>query len=560
MKIGYLIIAMLLSLGLVMADPTVNLDPEGVLANQSYHNSSTLTYGFNVIGNQSTWTCYLYGNENGTNGLGEWRLIFTESNVANNTNTDFTTRVGVADIPGIQYSWDVRCNATGAGISNDAWGASGSASARGDMNFSVDSTDPVVTINYPSSNGAWYKTDTNPRIGLTVVDTNADSCKLSSNLNGTANATGDYQKQFEISSYTNDTQFNFTKVNSSNAWADSNTREYIWTYSCNDSAGNTVTLGSNYTFYIDTVAPGVFIFNESAWKTSNGLFILNDSTVTDYTPQIGWNQSVDDNFSQYEITFYKDAYSPYNSSTDIRDTISSSSTLVTNISTLAADSSYQIMITASDLAGNLRNISVSGYKYTTDSTSRVLYAGWNLIMNLGNALNLSNLLSYSGASQVSYFNSSHEYQTQVSGGSNGAVEVPYGEPIFVYAASDGTFDDMILNTSAGDTVYNITANITTDISSNWSIACDRNTTETVTFQEMDYYLNGNTIDVLYNNVTWFSYYNNSASTGDKFIPFVNNWTINAGTPMSYGDCSWFYLESDEQPKGYLQIDWLSITG
>lgn len=537
------VFVLLLSFGIVNAATTVNLDPEGNLADSGYSTSSTITYGFNVTGNQSTWNCKLF-----TSTSGSWTEIETDSSVTNSTNTDFNTKE-VNDSVGTSYIWNVFCN--GTTDKTGAWATN--------YTFGVDTTSPVVTINFPTSNGAWYSTNTYPRIGLTVLENNPNTCILGTNLNVSSNNTGVYDTSFETYSYSNNTAFNFSGINSSNAWADNNTGAYIWTYSCTDDAGNTVSLGSNYTFYIDTIAPGNFALN-STYSTLNGLTLNNDSTATDYTPRIGWNTSSDTNFSHYEITFFKDSYGDYNSTTDVQKNITSSATLYTDMSTLVEDTSYLILVTAFDLAGNNRNMSIINYKYTTDSTSRALYTGWNIIMNTGNQMNLSDILSYSGASQVSYYNTSHSFVTQVSGGSNGGTNVPYGEPAYIYMSSSDTFDDWIVNTSAGGTKFNITANLTSDIKSNWSIACDRNTTETINFQKLDYYLNGNKTDVLYNYVNWFDLYNNSASVGHKFIPFVNNWTINNATPMVYGDCGWFHIDCTKLTAGYKEIDWLSITG
>jgi len=179
-------------------------------------------------------------------------------------------------------------------------------------------------------------------------------------------------------------------------------------------------------------------------------------------------------------------------------------------------------------------------------------------MNSGNAMTLTNALTYSGSTIASWFNtSSNSFVSYVSGGTGGSTSVPYGEAIFLYMESAGTFDDFVVNTSAG-TQGNF--NITNQTASDWNIACQRNTSDSFTFTNLDYYLNGNKTDILSMNVTYFSFYNNSASTGSKYIPYVANWTTStASTPLSYGDCVWLFLNDAVHVPGYLEINWLSIT-
>lgn len=561
------VLMLILSISLVYSATNVYLDQQGILANQSYRTNQTVQYTFNVTGNESTYVCKLYNNENGSNGIGSWSEKQTESSAVNNTITSFSLSNNVAEVSGLYYVWDVFCNTTDDGTG--AWGGSGSWNSgptisnithhgRSTFNFTVDINAPSVTINYPSSNGAWYDNGADVRLGLTVIDNNPAQCVLDTNLNVTdqANTTGFYVYSLETYTYTNNTQFNFTKLNTSSDWDDNNTGAYLWTYTCNDSAGNTKVLGTNYTFFVDTVKPSDFVFNTTLWTTTNGINIKNGTDSTDYTPTVGWNQTYDLNFSKYAIYF---RVATINNLTGQANTnVSLVSTVTSAIASLSADLSYIILITAFDLAGNQKNMTLAGYyQYQTDSTSRALASGWNIIMNTGNAMTLSNITSFSGGTQGSYFNSSHQFQTFVDGGNWGTLSIPYGEAVFIYMASAGQMEDWVVNNSDG------LFNITNQTDSDWNIACNRNTSTTYNFQELDEYLNtygsGSMFNATSLNVTFMDFYNNSAPIGSKYIPYISNWSgdMSNTTPISYADCAWMEIGQDH-PSTFLEINWLEI--
>jgi hypothetical protein len=99
--------------------------------------------------------------------------------------------------------------------------------------------------------------------------------------------------------------------------------------------------------------------------------------------------------------------------------------------------------------------------------------------------------------------------------------------------------------------------MTNATATDWNIVCDQNITESITFQKIDWYLNGNTTENLLINISRMSYYNNSAAT-NKFIPFRANWTINNGTPINFGECLWAFLDDSKQTKGWQLINWTSM--
>ncbi len=560
---------------------TVTLDPIGALVNNSFQSSSSVTPNFKAVGNATTWSCKFYTNENGSNGVGAWTDTQTDNNVANNTNISFISRSDIADVSGIRYCWDIFCNSTG-NPSGDWGGSSGNStvSSCGNatasaMNYSIDTTNPSITLNFPTSgDGTWFTTNTSPRIGITPIDDNIDSCTLKSALNITTNNSGNYQQSFQkisnsgVFNVTNNTQVNFTYLNSSRAWLEKSNDDYKYEYTCNDSAGNVASLGSNFTFYVDVTLPTTFNFNTSLWKTDNRI-LFNTTTATDFTPQIGWNATEESNFSRYEVIYFRDAYGAFSASNDTRVNITTRTTLSANISTLGADRTYRILVTAYDLAGNARNMTKIGYKYSTDSTNRVLQAGWNLIGNLGNPLNLSDIRIWTGATTVSIWNATHEFLSHVDGGSYGGTTVEPGNATLIFLSSAITFSDMIWNTSLMVTTAHT---MTNQSASGWNLAVMRNSTVNYTFGAIDKYVNcpGNGTGTFFetrgegcnaqeNNVShipFLSAYNNSASSGSKYIPFVANWSISNETTLEFGNTVWMFLDGTKTRE--VIIDWGAI--
>ena len=491
--------------------------------------NSPVTFTFNISGDASTYSCVLWTNESGT-----WAERETDSGVLNNTATSFSART-ITESTGAVYIWNVLC-----GTSD--WAASNST-------FGVDTTDPSITVNTPADN--FWDIDGLNNITLTVTDNNANNCTITSTMNTTDNNTQS-STAYIPQAYTNATAFSFTGFDGiSTKMSDNNTGAYTWSVSCDDDAGNTATVSSR-TIWVDTTAPSAFVFNTSLWKTDN-INLWNATTASDYTPQIGWSATTELNFSKYEITYFKDAYGVYNSSTDIRDDVTTRTTLTHSISTLAADTVYYILITAYDLAGNSVNMTTKNYKYSTTSIGHSLPSGWTTIMNSGNARSLSSYLNDSGATTVSYFNSTHEFVSHVSGGSNGDTSIPSGESIFLYMGSAATFADSVWNTTAVSSKMNLTNQSNSD----WNVMCNRNSSQTaISLQKLDNELNTatspqNDTDI---NVSVMSYIDWDVP---KNIPFKANWSINNATSVKFGECVWMYLE--ETTLSYQELDWNSLS-
>jgi len=535
---------------------TVNLDPEGILANNSYQTVAHVIHGFNVTGGNATYTCYLYTNENGSNGVGAWRTVETESAVANNTNINFTNRTAIKE-QGSTYAWDVFCNGTGTSA-DSGWGAGGNASAinRSSVmwNYTIDITNPYITVNEPTDLS--WNNDGYVIFNITVRDNNSDSCILRANLNVSDNTTGVFNRSIEILSYTNATALNFSFGNATlSKWADNNNATglgILYEFFCNDSAGRTTSSG-NLSFYIDDTDPSTFDLNTSAFKTDNRNW-WNDTTATDYTPQIGWTATTEKNFSRYLIQFCN---ASWESCVELNST--SRTLLNLSMSTLVGDTTYYINMTAYDLAGNKRSVGNTTYKYSTDSTNRALAAGWNIIGNPGNAFTLSHIRNWTSASTVSLWNSTHEWTSHVSGGSYGTNSVAISSPVLVYVSAATTLSDLVWNKTAVD--VDRTVNLTNQSNSDWNLVMNRNYSADYTFNQLDIKLNNCTGPgtCVYGNVTYLSKYDNTASAGSKYVSLVSNWSINNDTSMHFGNCMWAYFDGDANSNFNVTLDWSNMT-
>ena len=536
-----LMVLMICFVGIVSAATVVTLNSLGNLTNASYSTSGIVYPNYIVIGANSTYNCQLYTNENSSGGTGTWRSIETMSNVANYTNTSFTSRSGILEKVGIVYYWDVLCNSSTDPIGD--WGGNSNTTnenlSGGTLQYGVDTTSPSITINGPSD--ASWDTDGNVYFNNTIVDNNAAQCKLFTLLNASTNTTGNWANK-ETKTYANNTWFNFTFGQTTNKWTENNTGVYKFYITCNDSAAQSTTT-NNYTFYIDTIAPDAFNFNLSLWKTDNRV-ILNNSKTTDYTPQIGWNKTTELNFSYYSLQFFNGSNYWFSAN------ITNIATTLINMTTLIGDYVYTaVTMLAYDVAGNSRRIDVN-MTYSTASLNRELKSGWNIISNVGNNFTLLDMFNWSGATTVSYFNSTHGFESYVDGGSYGGRTVNAGDPVLLYFSANTNFSDSIYNVSRVDDNGGGAVNISNQSSSDWNLIVNRNSTTTFTLQQIDSYINcGKNISSdtpcgsSANNLTvvdYMSFYNNTAPVGSKYIPFVANWSINNATPIQFGQALWVH--------------------
>jgi len=560
MKRLIFLMTLLVMASMAWAGFEINLDPEGVLTNGTIQGTQSITYGalLNDSNLSSGFTCYLYTNENGSSGPGDFINVQTQSSISNDTAFNFTLRNNLGETSGALYNWAVNCTSS-EGEHN--WSSLDNDLTNGNKTFGVDVTSPSVTIN-SLSDGAWSNNNATAQINLTAIDDNAATCVLNTNINVSTDTVGEfdvgkYTDSFDTYDYTNDTSFNFSKINASGNtnFTDSNAG-YKWEYSCNDTAGNEVTLGSNYTFYIDTLAPSIFGFVFANFTTDN-VALWNATRATDYTPQVGWQTVTELNFSRYTIFFNQDNVS----GKTIVETNQTNQTLgVQNSSILVGDKQYFINITAWDLAGNRRQMtgSLGNYSYYTDSTNRELDAGWNIIGNVGNAFSLSAFLNNTGGTTASIWNDTHEWLSHVDGGANGGNEVPAGGVGLIYMSAAANFSDLVWNTSAFD--QTLQTNISNQTNSDWNLIMNLNSSDDFRLNQLDNFTNECSDYANCNNlnITFMSVFNNSESSGSKYLPYVNNWTINNATTLGFGNTVWMFMGSDSADTSNISIEWGSM--
>jgi hypothetical protein len=557
------------------AATVVNLDPWGFLQNNTYYARNDVAPNANVTGNSSSWTCYLYSNMNGSNGVGTFREISTRT-IANNTNFNFTTGTDnfndLLDVTGTTYCWDVRCNSSNDGFgdwggSNVAYGACNSSG--GAHNFSVDTTRPAISEHYHQSllqgvttaewvNNVWGNTSVT--FNFSVNDSNPDICQFFLNWNKTANVSFN-NVSWQNVSYANNTYFNITNVNGSHGFTDNSTG-YAWHITCNDSANNSASTGG--IFKVDLTLPTVFGWNSTRFRTNNRFLPIStiNTTCTDYEPQIGWNFTTETNFQRYEIVASVNTHS--NTTGRLWMNVTTQSIYQINFSRLLGDLKYAFNITVFDSAYNRREAIDLTYGYSTDSTNHELSAGWNIVGNPGNAFTLSEILNWTGASTASVWNSTHQFTSHVSGGSNYDISVKAGMPVLLYMAAAGNVSDLLWNTSSFSAAQTLAVNLTNQTESDWNLVCNRNYSDGdgvgIKFQWLDNLLNAGDVNPQNNsqsNVTFMSFYNNSASSGSKYKPFVANWSINNDTYMEFCECSWMFVGKTDN---YNQtINWGTIN-
>ena len=546
----FLVAPIVLGVNVTLVSPT----------NASFQNHSTVTYRFNITGgNVSSYTCSLYTNENGSSSTNSWD-IHEITTASNNSETTFTANQGVRTSASYEYNWSVFCNAS---LDQDgAWAmayetATGLLSYQGfnlNASFGVDSTPPVITqhVDNPTS-FAWLR-DSNLTVGLLVVDNNTDVCVLNSTIDSSGNTSQDWIVE-SMANYTSGTYFNFTGFNTGDlGLADDGSGVYKFSYWCNDSAGNRAYQSASTVVLIDSLQPSAFIAPIDRFFTSPGLTQLpNRTTASDFTPQIEWNITSEANFSRYEINFFTDEAL---TTIGVQKNITNISQNVTNMTSLLPDTTYFFQVRAVDLAGNDRNMSSWMHVYNTTSVCHNLSVGWNICGNLGNNKTLGEYLNDSGGSVVSYLNDSREFVSHVSAGSNTAEVVPSGQAVFIYMTSADIFQSSVWNLTALDQQTVLRNESNTD----WNIMVYLNWTYATTFQQIDYRLNSHNYTSITDdlNVTFMSFYNNTADNGSKYIPFVGNLSINNATRIKFGDVIWAFLGRYEVAS--YTVTWDNVTG
>ncbi|MBW2965766.1 fibronectin type III domain-containing protein [Candidatus Woesearchaeota archaeon] len=275
------------------ANYTINVDSVNPVVNalnnygdDTWTTSTNITFGFNTTDNNPD-TCVLYHNASGT------FVANVTASYTNNTDIDFTAITFSSDG---HYLWNVLCNDSAG---NTDWFTN-------NYTLKIDSTNPTISLDAPGDNT--WDSDGSVIFQYTPTDTNIDSCILYTN------STGSW-----VANITNSSLNSGNQVNNTLSLSDGT---YIWNVQCNDSAGNAVFNGTNYTINVDTSAITVNSLNnydDDTWTTSRTVifgFNVTDNnldTCVLYHNASGWaanvtNSSVtsneDTNFTS--ITFSSD--------------------------------------------------------------------------------------------------------------------------------------------------------------------------------------------------------------------------------------------------------------
>lgn len=509
--------------------------------------TNPVKFNITAYANYSFYSCTLYTNTSGT-----WTAVETNSGVANNTPTAFNT-VTASETVGKQYRWNVNCSGVG---STEWYWISGTYANSSITNtsywFGVDDTVPSITVDTPADE--FWDTNGYINISLTVIDKNAQSCYITSTMNTSSNSTQVMTSLTPVS-YTNGTQFQFTGFDGSTIYlADNNTGAYTWNATCVDNASNVATV-STRTIYVDTTTPVAFDFNSTLFRTTNSVVFFNNSLCSDYTPEFGWNATVEINFNRYVLSLWNDSSC---ADTAISVNITTRTQKNYSSSTLTQNKTYYATLIAYDDAGNYKNASSNCgilYKTTPTNLGHNLNSGWNIVPNLGNERNASYILTDTGATTIAYLNTSGEFETYTSGGTD--FRIKSGKAFFAYFSSTGSaWNDLVVNATAHGTLFNVTSTANT----NWSIGINLNSSTTFVFADLDYYINGgnSTFGSRTYNVTYMVLYNNSADVNHKYIDYKSNWTFNYNKPIAYGDPVWFLNQAAANTSDPLLIDFASV--
>jgi len=165
----------------------------------------------------------------------------------------------------------------------------------------------------------------------------------------------------------------------------------------------------------------------------------------------------------------------------------------------------------------------------------------------------------SNCTYVAKYNSSHSFETFTRGAATNAglgfnASTTNEDAVyFIYVSSNTTFENRTWNISKSTLNFTLR-----NASTGWNIVPILNRSG-VYFWELDYSLNGNysignssgtniPADKGYNSsttniTTQMSFYNESAASGSKFIPFRSNWTWYNTTFIDYGDAVWVHYNT-----------------
>lgn len=424
--------------------------------------------------------------------------------------------------------------------------------------LTIDNTNPTLTLNQPEEDE--WSNSLNLTFNWTAVDTNLDTCHFYV-TNATSGGDANYVLNNSFTNVTSGTPYLYEHYFNADGL-------YNWSVTCNDSVNYNVTVG-NRTINVDTTNPLGFSLESPA----------NTSIGTDTTPTFKWNMTVDTNFNNYRILVSTEinlSQPLINESTTIKNTSTSSMTYISS-TPLALDTTYHWSVTAYDDAGNIATPDNGTLNYTTIDSCSTLYDGWNLcgIIRAG-SVNLSIICSEVGQSceQVSIYNSSHSFRTMVStSATNAGTTVVRGDAVWIEINTTSVnWENRTVDTAttlrqehltnASDIPWSIYGIQNRNGKSLGDIEVELdnsnvtyNISGTVYYQKMSSY--GDNTTGRYNNddVHYYVFFNNSASSGSKYVPHYRNWSFNNNTPLKFGEAVMISINSTTRNLGDWNYTW-----
>ena len=315
-------------------------------AQSTYVSVQNLTFNYTPEDATGILNCSIYLDD-----------ILNKSNYTSNISNLAPNYFNITGISEGNHNWSIICYDNGTlknkGISST-------------NNFTVDLTNPVVTLNSPS-NGASFNYS-NLIFNYTPSDTNLFTCTLYGNFSGIFTA-----------DQTNNTPLNgqanfFSKTLSDGI--------YLWNVLCTDKSGRNSYAGSNYSVSVDTTPP--YYSLNTTYPSSPATYA--PSAV--YTYNITWN----DNFGVNTVLFE-------NNFTGITQNITVNSTAgnVYSINfTGVGAGSYGYKWYASDFKNNQNYTQIYSYIITPAPSSINLFlngTNGNLSINESSSINISSSMS-----------------------------------------------------------------------------------------------------------------------------------------------------------------------
>ena len=168
-----------------------------------------------------------------------------------------------------KHNWSITC------VDNSTFDNFGYSSI---WNFTVDISDPVVTLNAPANDS--FSSTSIVAFNFTPFDLNLEACVLYGDFSGVWN-------------YTDAVNYTVTSNEDNFIWKNIGDGTHIWNVLCNDSSGRSAFYEYNYTIKVDTTPPGYY----------NVFFAPSTPTVYQPGKYFEFNSSWTDNYNVDTVWF-----------------------------------------------------------------------------------------------------------------------------------------------------------------------------------------------------------------------------------------------------------------